>query len=142
MPANPMGSEAWLQELGTRVDWLQHMKIQRAELSLHPAELGVLDISIRTNDDDTTSVFFTTQTANARELIEASLPRLRELLASQGLQLEHGAVAQQDSKGHPRNTAGTARDTVQAKPDAEPIQAGVIRRGSALLPSGRISHYV
>ena len=100
-PANPMpqqsqhlaGTDAWFQDLGARVDWLKDMKVDKAELQLHPAELGLLEIHISAGDDGAT-VSFVTHNTEARQLIEDSMPRLRELLASQGMQLGESHVSQ------------------------------------------------
>lgn len=55
---------------------------QEARISLHPAELGSLQIRVETNQDGSTRVSFDVQTLQARQAIEASLPQLRELLAT------------------------------------------------------------
>jgi flagellar hook-length control protein FliK len=133
------GSDAWFEDLGTRVEWLKDMNIETAELQLHPAELGQLEIHISTGDDATT-VSFVTSNADARELIESSMPRLRELLASQGLQLGQSEVSQ-NSEGQRReqNLNGQAREGTDATPaeDATPK-----RRTVYIADPNRIDHYV
>ena len=82
-------------QLGSRIRWMSNFNISSAEMKLYPAELGTLEILI-TAEDDLARVNFVTSTSAAKEMIEASLPRLRELLAQSGLLLEHGDVAQRD----------------------------------------------
>jgi flagellar hook-length control protein FliK len=62
-----------------------------ARLKLHPEHLGELDVEIQI-DDGSAQVWFGTTTSQAREAIEASLPRLKELFADQGLALTRTQV--------------------------------------------------
>lgn len=57
-----------------------------AKLQLHPAELGALEIRIAMQDEGAV-VSINAQQQGTRDLIEASLPRLRELFESSGSQL-------------------------------------------------------
>jgi flagellar hook-length control protein FliK len=137
----PMGTETWVQDLGTRVEWLKDNHISTAELHLHPAELGSLEIRI-TSEDDTTTVSFVTQNAAAKDIIESTLPRLRELLANQGMQLDQSHVSQQSAHERKqeqglaaqRNEAGRERDTA--------ADQGSTRRSTPLPGTGQIDHYV
>jgi|GEM_PF-2056663 len=89
------GSAEWQNQLSGRIRWMGNVNISSAELKLHPAELGAVEIQISTEDDQT-RVSFITSNAAAKEVIESTLPRLRELLGEGGLQLEQGDVAQRD----------------------------------------------
>ena len=84
-------SPAWSSQLGNHIRWMNNLNLSSAELKLSPAELGTLEIRISA-DDDQTRVSFITSNVAAKELIESSLPRLRELLGQSGLLLEHGAT--------------------------------------------------
>jgi len=96
-PARELGSQ-----LSNRIRWMGNLNLSSAELKLHPAELGTLEILISAEDDQT-RVSFITSTAAAKEQIEASLPRLRELLGQSGLLLEQGDVSHRDLR---RESAG------------------------------------
>lgn len=132
------GTEAWFEDLGARVDWLKDMNVEKAELQLHPAELGLLEIHISTGDDATT-VSFVTHNAEARELIEDSMPRLRELLASQGMQLGESQVSQHSDgqRRHQDMNTGPA-----ARRDDAPEEAAPVRRRAYVADPNRIDHYV
>jgi flagellar hook-length control protein FliK len=69
----------------------------QAVLHLRPAELGRLSVTISTVGDQAT-VVFVAESAAARDLIEQSLPRLREQLAEAGLQLAHSDVSEQGQR--------------------------------------------
>jgi len=132
------GTDAWFQDLGARVDWLKDMNVDKAELQLHPAELGLLEIQISAGDDGTT-VSFITHNTEARQLIEESMPRLRELLANQGMQLGESHVSQH-SEGQRRGH--------EAKPGSAPGQQAAadepapVRHRAYLADPNRIDHYV
>jgi flagellar hook-length control protein FliK len=89
------GSSEFDQQLSSRIRWMGNLKMSAAELKLHPAELGSIEVRISTEDDQT-RVSFVTSNAAAREIIESSMPRLRELLGDSGLQLEQGDVSQRE----------------------------------------------
>ncbi|MCH8134386.1 MAG: flagellar hook-length control protein FliK [Proteobacteria bacterium] len=133
------GSQDWENQLGNRIRWMGKINIPSAELKLHPAELGALEIKIST-EDDLTKVNFITNNLAAKEIIEASLPRLRDLLASSGLQLEHSDVSQKnladDKAGQEKTTtkATTGKELNAAKED------GSIRVRQRSL--NQIDHYV
>jgi flagellar hook-length control protein FliK len=84
----------WAGELEARVQWLAGRNLRSAEIQLDPPELGPLQVQVQSHRDGT-SVHFTTQSAAVRELVEASLPRLREMLESGGMNLVDVNVAQQ-----------------------------------------------
>lgn len=138
---HPMGSDAWVQDLGTRVEWLQDMKVSSAELQLHPAELGALEIRIETGND-TTTVSFVTDNAAAREIIEDTLPKLREMLANQGMQLGQSQVSQQSAESHKRgHEAGSGQGPAQ-RDNSSTEEPAPLRRHAYMADPGRIDHYV
>ncbi|MEO0421406.1 MAG: flagellar hook-length control protein FliK [Pseudomonadota bacterium] len=91
--SQPLGSQAWQQELGGRLQWLTDARIGRAELRLNPAELGPLEITLNVRGDEV-SATFGAQHAATREAVEQALPRLREMMAQSGLQLADANVGQ------------------------------------------------
>jgi flagellar hook-length control protein FliK len=80
-----------------QVSLMLSQQIQRAEIRLDPAGLGMMQIKIDMQQDQAT-VQFTVQQQQARELIEQQLPRLREMLQQQGIQLAEGQVQQQSQQ--------------------------------------------
>jgi flagellar hook-length control protein FliK len=88
MPAlQPLGdSGAFASGLADRLLTLGGPGAHSARLKLHPEHLGELDVEI-TMDDGTAQVWFGTTTSQARDAIEGSLPKLREMFADQGIDL-------------------------------------------------------
>lgn len=132
------GSAEFQQQLSGRIRWMGNMNLSSAELKLHPAELGSVEVRITTEDDQTRVSFITTN-ANAKEVIESTLPRLRELLGDSGLQLEQGDVTQREQSDD-NNTSQTHGTRAQegdddASSEEQPIH---LTRQS----TSQIDHYV
>ncbi|MFC4656901.1 flagellar hook-length control protein FliK [Rheinheimera marina] len=73
-------------------------KVQTAEIRLDPAELGSMQIKISMQQDQM-SVQFVVQNGQTRDLMEQQMPRLRDLLQQQGIELSQGSVQQDSSHG-------------------------------------------
>jgi flagellar hook-length control protein FliK len=81
-------------EVGEQVRVFVSNGLQEARLQLTPAELGRVQITINTEGDNA-RVVFVAETAVARDLLDQSMPRLREMLQQSGIQLAHGDVSDQ-----------------------------------------------
>lgn len=138
----PVGTEGWGEEIGSHISWLSEQKISKAELTLHPAELGVLDITIN-NEDERVTVSIVTRNEAARELLQEHLPRLADLLRQNGLALEQGSVSQH-SAGQREDQGGNAQARTERSTEQreEPADTALRRSRSALLHQGQIDHYV
>lgn len=100
----------WNQELGQKLIWMHKQDIPSAELRLNPQHLGPISIKIDVSQDQAT-VSFTAQHAEVRDAIEAAIPKLREMLGGQQLNLADVNVSQQQSEQK------QARDFFQAASD-------------------------
>ncbi|MBT8442533.1 MAG: flagellar hook-length control protein FliK, partial [Gammaproteobacteria bacterium] len=86
-PLQPLGDQAqWSQGLGQRLMMMADGGVQTARIKLHPEHLGQLDVRIEI-EEDTARVWFTANSGQAREAIESTLPKLREMFESNGLDL-------------------------------------------------------
>lgn len=94
--ATQVGNIRWHADFAGKLRVLAQANISAVELNLNPAELGAIDIRIQSLDEGTIINFFTAN-ANTREVIDASLPRLRELLSDSGIELQHGDVSDRES---------------------------------------------
>lgn len=84
------------ERLRERVAVMFNSRTQAAEMRLDPPDLGRLNIRLNMNQEQA-SVSFQVTNPQAREAIEQSLPRLRELLAEQGIELADANVSEQQS---------------------------------------------
>nr|PZN78642.1 MAG: hypothetical protein DIU56_08515 [Pseudomonadota bacterium] len=100
------GTTAWADELGTQLRWMVREGVETASLRLHPEELGPLEIRIAVRDGQA-SVWFAAANADTRTALENALPRLRELLASEGLLLGDTGVFREPPRDSARGDAPT-----------------------------------
>lgn len=93
----PFAHSAWGNEFNKKITWLATQREQSAELHLNPPQLGALEVAIKINGDQAAAVF-TSPHAAVREAIENSLPKLRELLADNGITLGNVTVGDQSAR--------------------------------------------
>jgi len=86
------------EELSHRILWLGGHNLRSAEIQIDPPELGPLQVQVHSHREGA-SIQFTAHTAVARDAIESTLPRLRELLEGSGLNLLDVNVSQQQQRG-------------------------------------------
>ncbi|MCC6922711.1 MAG: flagellar hook-length control protein FliK [Nitrosomonas sp.] len=84
-----MDQPKWGNEFSQKIVWLAHQQHQVAELRLNPAHLGPVEIMLSLSGDNgaQASAQFVSPHLAVREAIEAALPRLREMMAENGIQL-------------------------------------------------------
>lgn len=90
------GHPNWSNELGDKMTWMVTSQKQQAELVLNPPQLGRIEVSLTITGDQANAVF-TSPNAAVREMIENSLPRLREIMAGSGMNLGQADVGAQSS---------------------------------------------
>jgi len=84
--ASPVGSSGFANELAQRVVVFAGQKVQRADIAVTPPDLGPIAVSIEVRGQEATLAFAASSHAT-RAAIEDALPRLRDMLSAQGLQL-------------------------------------------------------
>ena len=95
-------------EMATFIRVLKNQGGGEAKINLHPAELGRMSISVSTEATDT-KVSFVVETAQARQVIEAAMPKLKELLEQSGLSLSGSDVTEHHHQAASENTDDGAR---------------------------------
>ena len=83
-------------ELGGSVVWMADQKISHAEVRVVPDHLGPIDVKLQLDGAQVHATFLSAQ-PEVRHALEASLPRLRDLLGQHGLQLAQADVGQRQS---------------------------------------------
>ena len=84
-------------ELTARIMLMAGEKWQEAELQLEPQNMGKVRVQLTIDQEQQANVQFIVQHAQAKEALDQSLPRLRELLSQHGLQPGQTQVQQQTS---------------------------------------------
>lgn len=102
--------------LKERINMMMNNGIGKAEIRLDPAELGSMHIKVSMQNDQV-SVSIQTSQANSRELLDQHMPRLKEMLAEQGIQLGDSQVGQQQhsaqqSSGQEESGKGTSANGI------------------------------
>jgi len=101
--AAEFGQPDWPEEFGRKITWLATQRMQAAELKLHPAHLGPIEISLQLSDDQRLTAQFVSHHPAVREAIEANLPRLREIMAENGITLADTSVSADTPGQHAEN---------------------------------------
>ena len=101
----PLSHPQWAEDFGERIHWVSRQGLQSAELRLNPAHLGPVEVRINMNQDQA-SVQFVAHHAAVREAIETALPKLREMLGNQQVQLADVSVSQQPFNDPQRDSRG------------------------------------
>ncbi len=81
-----------------------NQKISAARIHINPPELGPIEVRVNVNHDQA-SVQFTSQSAQVRDALEQSIPRLRDMLENAGFSLADSDVNDQSS-GDGRHSDG------------------------------------
>ena len=111
------GTPQFSEELGGQVRVFVNNGLQEARLQLTPADLGKVQITINMEGDHA-RVVFVAETAVARDLLDQSMPRLREMLQQSGIQLAQGDVNDQaESQRREGRTGGDAEALAQNGPE-------------------------
>lgn len=97
--ATPVQQPQWGDDLGNRVVWMVKQDIKAADIRLNPAHLGPLEVKISMQQDQV-SVSFSSNHATVREALDAAMPRLREMLTDNGLQLTNANISNRSAADH------------------------------------------
>ena len=95
-PAMQLSRELAPEQIADRVQVMLSKNLKNIDIRLDPPELGRMQIRMNMNGDLAT-VHFTVANQQARDIVEQAMPRLREMLAQQGLQLGDTSVEQQSA---------------------------------------------
>ena len=116
----PITHHEWPTALGHRLIWMAGEGMQKAELRINPEHLGPIHIHIQIENDQT-DIQFAALSPQAREALETSIPKLRELFSQQGLNLGQAQVfsqAQQQSGGRQQSLSQQAMDPQAEQPES------------------------
>lgn len=109
----PVRHPQWGQALGQRVVVMANNNIQEAKIMLNPEKLGPVQIKLQMDKEQQLHVSMTAQHNVTREAMENTLPRLKEMLESAGIQNANINVKderqfdQQDQQQNRENSKGS-----------------------------------
>ena len=93
------GQEAWGNALTERITMNAAQDIKQVTIHLDPPELGSLELKMKINDDQQAQVVVQVQNPQVKEALESSAHRLRDMLASEGLELSEFDVQADAGRG-------------------------------------------
>ncbi|MBN8768912.1 MAG: flagellar hook-length control protein FliK [Stenotrophomonas nitritireducens] len=105
------------EAIGARVGWLADQKIGHAHIRVTPNDLGPVEVKLQL-DGDRIHATFSSSHAEVRQALENGLPRLREMLGEQGLQLAQADVGHRQSDSGSSSGTAAANAGVDADDDA------------------------
>jgi len=89
----PVGNSRWGQDFNQRIQWMVNQSVSGAQIRLNPQHMGPVEVRIQLQNDQM-NISFTAQHGATREAIDAALPRLREMLNDQNVNLVDVDVSQ------------------------------------------------
>lgn len=95
--------------------------VQQAEIRLDPPELGAMMVRVQVHGDQTQVQFHVTQT-QTRDMLEQAMPRLREMLQEQGMNLADSHISQggrEQGEQQGGNGGAFAQETANGEISAE-----------------------
>lgn len=95
---NRVGSTDWGEAMAGRITLMVNQKISAARIHINPPELGPIEVRVNLNHDQA-SVQFTSPSAQVRDALEQSIPRLRDMLENAGFSLADSGVNDQSQQG-------------------------------------------
>jgi flagellar hook-length control protein FliK len=131
--ATPVHSPRWADDLGARVALMVRGAESSASLQLTPVDLGPVEVTVTVRDSQA-SIHFGAAQAETRALLEASIPKLREMLAAQGFNLMDASVSQGFSRQPHTDAPATSRADA-ADPEVE------VREAARLTALGLLDTY-
>lgn len=143
----PLSHPEWNKDIGERIIWMSNKAIPSAEIRLNPQHLGPISVRVDVTDDKAT-VAFTAQHAVVRETLEASIPKLREMMSAQQIDLVEVNVSQGSASDQGRSqsqnfaqTSGRGQGMTGGVIDGVDDIEQEIESGRAVVSKGLLSLY-
>lgn len=135
----PLPSPRFAEEVGARLQWIAEQQGGEATLRISPDGLGPVEIRLKL-DGDRVELGFTAAQQDTRQALQDALPKLREMLAQQGLQLGQADVGQKHAQSSNEDAAKSARGFMGDDEDDAIVLAGTQRESNVIV--GRLGRGV
>jgi flagellar hook-length control protein FliK len=122
----PMRQSGWDTAFAERVVWMAKQGMQEAQISLNPRNMGPIEVHISMQKEQA-SVTFVAHHAATRDALEAAMPRLRDMLQDNGLNLAQSDVSHQSFEQRRDQAAGFSGDQGRGqhgRGDGQPADEG------------------
>ncbi len=137
------GQPAWAQGMAKQIVWMTSQNINSAEIRLNPAHLGPIEVRIDMKDE-LINVALNSRHAVVREAMEMSLPRLREMLDSNGMNLADTDISHQSfAEQREENTAnGQANIGNSVTDDSNITSPDKVVINQSIISSAMVDYYI
>lgn len=125
--STPVGSNRWSEDLGQKITWMASRSEQSAELHLNPPDLGPLNVVLHVSGDQATALF-TSPHAEVRDAVQQALPKLREMLADNGIMLGNASVSDQGRQGAQSSFSGGGKSSASSSSHA--VEVSSVQQGT------------
>lgn len=117
------GQPGWSDVFADRVTFMVKQNLQEAEIRLNPPQLGQMEVRIVMSNDQA-NLMFSSPHSGVREAIEASIGRLRDMLADNGfnvvnVDVSDKSLAQQRGDARARDESGPGTLAAEYRADFE-----------------------
>jgi flagellar hook-length control protein FliK len=137
--AKPVSHPGWSKDLGEHIIWMNNKAISAAEIKMNPEQLGPISIRIDVDQDNQASILFTAQHPEAKEALETSIPKLREMLQGQQLNLVNVNISQNSGSHHGRTPPQPFLGNSGSNPGQQNLEPG--EQGEVAVSKGLLSLY-
>jgi flagellar hook-length control protein FliK len=131
----PLPSPRFAEEVGARLQWIAEQQGGEATLRISPDGLGPVEIRLKL-DGDRVELGFTATQQDTRQALQDALPKLREMLAQQGLQLGQADVGHKHAQSSNDDAAKTAKGFAGDDEGDAIVLAVPVREGNVLVGRG------
>jgi len=114
-------SPNWGESIAGRISLLINQRLSSARIHINPPELGPIEVRLNINSDQA-SVQFVSHSAQVRDALEQSIPRLREMLESAGFSLADSFVGDEGQHGSDERTADDGGQATLPESDRDSLQ--------------------
>jgi flagellar hook-length control protein FliK len=135
----PLPSPRFAEEVGARLQWIAEQQGGEATLRISPDGLGPVEIRLKL-DGDRVELGFTATQQDTRQALQDALPKLREMLAQQGLQLGQADVGQKHAQSSNDDASKTAKGFAGDDEGDAIVLAGTQRESNLIV--GRVGRGV
>lgn len=93
----------WSEQFNQQIVWMGKQKIDSAQIKLNPPEMGPLEVMVKM-DKHNAHLSIQSHSLHVKDMIEQAVPRLREMMSEQGLNLADVNIGtrQEQAEGHGR----------------------------------------
>lgn len=128
------------EQVHERINMMMAKNLKFVDIRLDPPELGKIQIKLTLNQDQA-SVQFTVNNHQTRDIVEQAMPRLREMLQQQGLQLAQSSVQQETSQqfsGQQSNSSAHSQSGQQPSTKATAVEGQSVAESDQLDPQASV----